>query len=81
MQQKNQSFDVKNVTYRYVGLTANVDFDNFIDAATLFDEINSSRIKLTNAKKKKIIIIIKWNLNQNCMIYKYESENQTNRTV
>ena len=52
MQQKNQSFDVKNVTYRYVGLTANVDFDNFIDAATLFDEINSSRIKLTHAKKK-----------------------------
>ena len=53
MQQKNQSFDVKNVTYRYVGLTANGDFDNFIDAATLFDEINSSRIKLTHAKKKR----------------------------
>ena len=63
-----------------MGLATNVDFDNFIDAATLFDEINSSRIKLVDAKNKTKKII-KWNLNQNCMIYKYELENQTNRTV
>ena len=37
----------------------NVNFSNFINAATLFDEIKSSRKKLANAQK------IKWNLNQN----------------
>ena len=31
----------------------NVDFNNFIDADALFDEIKSKRIKLADAKKNQ----------------------------
>ena len=34
----HNSIDFKNVIYRYKGPTANVDYNNFIDEATLFDQ-------------------------------------------
>ena len=55
----HNSIDFNNLTHYYRGLTFDINFDNFIDAITLFNEIKSSRIKLNDAKK------IKWILNQN----------------
>ena len=40
--------------YHYKGPTANVDFIDFIDAATIFDEIKSNKIKLADAEKNQI---------------------------
>ena len=42
----------------YKGPTTNVDSNNFITAATIFDEIKPKKIKLADTEK------IKWNLNQ-----------------
>ena len=50
--QNNIYFEI--LTYRYKGPTVNVNFNNFIDAASLFSEIRSSRIKVANAEKDQI---------------------------
>ena len=49
------SIDFNNLSYHDKGPTANVIFNNFIDRVTLFDEIKSSRIKLDDKKKKRIL--------------------------
>ena len=41
----NNSIVISNLTYHYKSLAANVDCNNFIDAATIFNEIKSKRIK------------------------------------
>ena len=46
--------DFNNLTYHYKGPTANVDFNNFIDVATLFDEIKSKRRKLVDGEKNQM---------------------------
>ena len=46
-------FDFNNLTYHYKGPTTNVDFNNFVDAATHFDEKISNRIKLDDAQKNQ----------------------------
>ena len=50
--QNNIYFEI--LTYRYKGPTVNVNFSNFIDAANLFSEIRSSRIKVADAEKDQI---------------------------
>ena len=50
--QNNINFDI--LTYRYKRLTVNVNFNNFIDAASLFSEIRSSRTKVADAEKDQI---------------------------
>ena len=47
----HNSIDVKNLTYHYKDLTAHVNFNNFIDAVIIFDEIRFIRIKLVDAEK------------------------------
>ena len=39
--------------YHYKGLTANVNFNDFVDATTL-DEIKSNRIKLADEEKSQM---------------------------
>ena len=46
--------DFKNITYHYKCFTANVNFNDFIDVASVSDEINSSRIKLADAEKNQM---------------------------
>ena len=50
--QNNINFEI--LTYRYKSLTVNVNFNNFIDAASPFSEIRSSRTKVANAEKDQI---------------------------
>ena len=50
--QNNINFEI--LTYRYKRLTVNVNFNNFIDAASLFSEIRSSRTKVADAEKDQI---------------------------
>ena len=50
--QNNINFEI--LTYRYKSLTVNVNFNNFIDAASLFSEIRSSRTKVADAEKDQI---------------------------
>ena len=50
--QNNINFEI--LTYRYKRLTVNVNFNNFIDAASLFGEIRSSRTKVADAEKDQI---------------------------
>ena len=49
----DNSIDFDNLTYHYKCPTANVDFNKFIDAATLFNKIKSKRIKLADAEKNQ----------------------------
>ena len=37
-----------------MGSTADVDFNNFIDAVTSFDDVKSKRTKLSDAEKSQI---------------------------
>ena len=48
MQEKNYAIVLilKNLIYHYKDPTTNINFNNVIVAATLFDEIKSSRIRL-----------------------------------
>ena len=50
--QNNINFEI--LTYRYKSLTVNVNFNNFIDAASPFSEIRSSRTKVADAEKDQI---------------------------
>ena len=52
----HNSIDFNNLTYYYKGPTENVNFSNFIDTATLFNEIKSNKIKLGDAEKNKWIL-------------------------
>ena len=47
------SIDFNNLTYHYKDPNANVDFSNFIAAATLFDKIESNKIKFHDTEKIK----------------------------
>ena len=49
--------DFQNLIYHYKDPTANLNFNDFSDAATLFDEIKSCRIKVANTEKNR------WRLN------------------
>ena len=48
----DNSISCNNLTYHYKGPMANVNFNNLIDAATLFHEIKSKIIKLADMEKK-----------------------------
>ena len=50
-QELYNSVNFNNLTYHYKGRTANVDFNDFVDAATLLQNIKSKKIKLVNTKK------------------------------
>ena len=50
--QNNINFEI--LTYRYKSLTVNVNFNDFIDAASPFSEIRSSRTKVADAEKDQI---------------------------
>ena len=50
----NHSIDFQNLTYYYKGSTTNVNYNDFINVATLFDEIKSNRIKLAHSKINEI---------------------------
>ena len=52
----NHSIDFQNLTYYYKGSTTNVNYNDFINVATLFDEIKSNRIKLAHSKINEILI-------------------------
>ena len=49
----HNDIDFIDLTYHYYGRSNEVNFDNFSDAATLFVEIKSSKIKLDDEKKIK----------------------------
>ena len=48
----NNKIDFKNSAHRYKGTTANINFNDNIDATAIFDELNSIRIKLADQEKK-----------------------------
>ena len=50
-QELYNSVNFNNLTYHYKGRTANVDFNDLVDAATLLQNIRSKKIKLVNTKK------------------------------
>ena len=50
--QNNINFEI--LTYRYKSLTVNVNFNDFIDAASPFSEIRSSRTKVADAEEDQI---------------------------
>ena len=50
----NINIDFNNSTYHYKAPTANLDFNNFIDAATPLDETTSKRLKLADAEKNQV---------------------------
>ena len=45
--------DFYHWTYHCKVPNTNVDFSNFVDAATLFDEIKSNKIKLSDTEKNQ----------------------------
>ena len=49
----HNSIDFKKLLYHYKGPTANVNFNDFVDATTL-DEIKSNRIKLADEEKSQM---------------------------
>ena len=46
----NEKVNRDNLIYRYRGNTANINFDQFDDAFSLFDKIRNGKISLINAK-------------------------------
>ena len=48
------SVDFNNLIYHYKCTIANVDFNDFVDTATLFGETKSDEIKLDEAEKNQI---------------------------
>ena len=74
----HNSIDFNDLTCHWKAhYTANVDFNIFIDAATLFNKIKFKIIKLVDAKK------VKGNLNQNLINIRKErkkSDKQQNET-
>ena len=54
MEKLHNITDYKNLAYYQKGSTVNVDFNNFIEAVTFFDEIKSSRMKLADADKNQM---------------------------
>ena len=51
----HNSINFNKLSYHYRDPTADINFDNFIDAITLFNEIKSTRIKLNRAKKENLM--------------------------
>ena len=54
IEKTHNNINFGNSKYHYKGPTANVNFSNFIDAATLFGEIQSSRINLADEEKNQM---------------------------
>ena len=48
------SVDFNNLIFHYKCPIANLDFNDFVDTATLFGEIRSDEIKLDEAEKNKM---------------------------
>ena len=55
MQEKNYAIVLvlKSLIYHFKDPTTNINFNKVITAATLFDEIKSSRIKISRKKLSK----------------------------
>ena len=53
------SVNFENLIYHFKGSTKDLDFSDFIDSETLFDDISCKRLSLRMYKK------IKWSLDRN----------------
>ena len=50
----NEKVNRNDLIYRYKGKTANIIFDQFDNAFSLFDKIRNGKISLTNAKNDQV---------------------------
>ena len=45
MKKLHDSVDLKHLAYYYKGKTADVNFNDFIDAKTLYDKLKSNKVR------------------------------------
>ena len=54
MEKLHHSFNVQNLIYHFKGPTKELNFNNFIDTETLFDDTKSKKIRFEDVEKNQM---------------------------